>query len=365
MERKTTLKIRDLLKKETLYDKLFKFTDDYEIYTHFLGFEPELGETIHSPIRAVDDYPSFALFIPTRIKTLRRVDEIWFKDLADGRFGDVIQFVKLYAHQNLDINLNSTYEIIKFIDSELELEIFNHNDKNYTRKLKARDFSYHKTTKDIYYKSRPFTKKDKNYWGKLELTTEDLEHFNVKSVRYLLNDNNQIRKEFSSNELAFVYNIYDKVKLYQPNAPKQFKFRNSCPGDNPYYYQGWEQLEGHDTLIITKSMKDLMVFWKFFKFILKTPVDVLAPHAESINLSDQFITAIKNTYKRIIVVSDYDLAGVKFANKLKKSGLEIKFVSTTRISINNKLKVLDKDISDFLSNHGKEKTKKLLESWNI
>lgn len=354
--------IREFLKKETLTDKLFKYTDDYEIYSELMNSELELGETVVSPIRGVDEYPSFALFIPTRIK-LDRKDEIWFKDLGDGRYGDVFKFVKLFALHNFDLELKSRLDIIKFIDLQLELEIFNSNGES--KKLKKRDFSRHKSTKEINIKSRPFTRRDLNYWEKLDIDEDDLKKFNVFSVRYLLDDNNFVRKEFSKSELAFVYVIFDKKKLYQPNAPKAFKFRNSCPGNDPYYYQGFEQLEGHDTLIITKSLKDVIVFWKYFNIFLKLKVDVLAPHAESINFSSEFLEAIKKKYKRIICVSDFDLAGVKFANKLKKEGLEIKFVSTERTLIDKKYKVLDKDISDFRINNGKEETLKLLKSWTI
>jgi len=358
------LNVRDLLKKDTLYDKLFKTVDDYEIYSSLIGFEPELGEAISSPIRAVDEFPSFALFLPTRTQSKLRPEEIWFKDLADSRFGDVIRFTKYFAAHNFGVELSTTYEVVKFLDSQLELGIFDHN-TDLKRTAIKRDFSHARRDKSIFFKSRNFTKRDLEYWNNLCIEKEDLEKFNVKSVRYLLQENGQVRKEFKLNELAFVYIIHDKVKLYQPLASRSFKFRNSCPGDDPRYYQGFQQLEGHDTLIITKSMKDVIVFWKFFNHLLDIPVDVIAPQAESINLPDNFLTAIKKKYKRIIVVSDYDLAGVKFANKLKREGLEIKFVSTDRIFINNKYKVIDKDISDFLVNHGKFKTKKLLKSWNL
>lgn len=354
--------LRTLLKKETLLDKLFKAIDDYEIYSSLIGLEPELGETISSPIRAVDDFPSFALFIPTRVKT-NRPDEIWFKDLADGRYGDVITFTKCFAMHHFGVELSNSYEVIKFLDSQLDLGLFDNKEEK--RIAQIRDYSYAKRDKSIFIKSRGFTNRDLEYWGNLCLTETDLNFFNVKSVRYLLQEDGEIRREFRTSEMVYAYIIHDKIKLYQPNAPKAFKFRNSCPGNDPYYYQGFQQLQGHDTLIITKSLKDVMVFWKFFNKILNIPVDVIAPHAESINLSNEFIIAIKEKYKRIIVVSDFDLAGVKFANKLKKLDLEIKFVSTKRIKIDNKLKVLDKDISDFLTNNGELKTKKLLKSWNI
>jgi len=356
--------LRELLKKDTLTDKLFSIIDDYDIYCGLIGRDIELGETLCSPIRSSDDYPSFALFVPTKIKDLRP-EAVWFKDLADGRSGDVFKFVKYFALHNFGIELNSRYEAIKFIDSQLKLGLFENNFE--LPKISVeRDFSKHRTLKDIHFKSRKFTARDLQYWKELCLDEEDLTRFNVRSVRYLLDENGIVRREFRRSELVFVYLFWDKLKLYQPEAPKSFKFRNTCPGDDYYYYQGFEQLVGAPRLIITKSYKDVMVFWKFFNIFMNIKVDVIAPHAESINLNQKFVDGIKLNYgDNIFCVSDYDLAGVKFANQCKRHGFKYKFISTQRFLINGKLKVVDKDISDYLSNHGKDKTIKLLSSWHI
>jgi len=359
--------LRELLKKETLTEKLLKYTDDYEIYCELIGSEPEIGECISSPIRASDDFPSFALYIPTRLMERGyeiRPEEIWFKDLADGRYGDIFKFVKYYAFHHFALDLDTKYEIVKFIDSQLNLGMFDNNDGQ-VRERVIREY-VPKVSKNLYYKTRKFTKKDKEYWSKLHLDVEDLEFFNVSSVQYLLEENGSVRKEFYKNNLAFVYKIWDKEKLYQPEAIKSMKFRNTCPGDDFMYYQGFPQLTGKpDILIITKSMKDVMVFWKFFNKILNIPVDVVAPAAESIKLSEKFIEVVKQNYEKTICVSDYDLAGVKFANQCKRLGYEYKFIDTKRVLINDKYKVLDKDISDFLVNNGYEATIKLLETWKL
>jgi hypothetical protein len=219
----------------------------------------------------------------------------------------------------------------------------------------------------LFYKSRKFTNRDLQYWASLDLEEEDLKYFNTKSVKYLLEENGLVRKEFRPNELAFIYQFWDKEKLYRPEASKSFKFRNTCPGDDYRYYQGYQQLrgrkEGVTTLFITKSYKDVMVMWKNFNVFLNIPVDIIAPHAESIKLSEEFIEFAKEEYDEIICVSDFDLAGVKFANQCKRAGFKYKFVSTKRILINNKLKVIDKDIADFRLNNGSQKTQVLLKSW--
>ena len=88
--------LRVLLAKISLTDQLLKLVDDYEIYSTLIGEEMELGEVINSPIRSSDECPSFAIFVPTKVSWVRP-DELWFKDLADGRGGNVFKFVQIYA----------------------------------------------------------------------------------------------------------------------------------------------------------------------------------------------------------------------------------------------------------------------------
>lgn len=359
--------LRELLKnKSSLTDKLFQYTDDYEIYSTLIGQDVEIGEIMCSPIRPYDEHPSFAIFIPTRTKKEVRAEELWYKDLADGRCGNVFSFVKHFAMFHHNLELSSQYEVVKFIDEQLELGLFKNSVKVH-RERKV--YNYEVKVRDLYYKSRPFTKRDLDYWGKLGQTKEDLEFFNIKSIQYLLNDNNTIRKEFRKNELAFIYKFWDKEKLYQPEAPKSYKFRNTCPGNDFRYYQGFQQLRGKNEnvniLIITKSYKDVLVFYKLFNKYLNINVDIVAPHAESINLSNEFINIIKLNYDEVICVSDFDLAGVRFANQCKRYGFKYKFVDTNRVLINGKMKVIDKDISDYLVNNGFDSTINFLKQWNI
>jgi len=357
--------LRELLKKETLTERLFKFVDDYEIYCELIGLEIEIGECISSPIRASDDTPSFALYVPTRIPNIRP-DEIWFKDLADGRYGDIFKFTKYFALHHYGEVLENNYAVTKFLDARLNLNMFNGKAIELRERI-VKEYVPRNLNTEIYYKSRPYTRRDlTDYWNNLFLDAEDLNHFNVKSVRYLLDEYGNVRKEFRKNDLAYIYPIFNKEKLYQPEAIKSMKFRNTCPGNDYRYYQGFPQIEFKSkTLIITKSMKDVMVFWKFFNKFLETPVEVLAPAAESIKLSDEFVEWAKENFDHIICVSDYDLAGVKFAQHCKSFGFSYKFISTERILINGKYKVLDKDISDFVWNNGYNPTIKLLKSWKL
>ena len=175
-----------------------------------------------------------------------------------------------------------------------------------------------------------------------------LKHYNVKSVHKLLNEKNEVTYTVARRTLTFAYVIYNKVKLYRPEEAPEYKWRNTCPG---YYIQGLEQLKKDNSnnkkLIITKSLKDIMVFKRF----LGDEYDVIAPHSETYIFSDTILKWLYKRYDEIIIIYDFDLAGVMGTNKLRKRNKSLftyKFISTERIKINGKIKIIDKDISDFV-----------------
>ena len=107
-----------------------------------------------------------------------------------------------------------------------------------------------------------------------------------------------------------------------------------------------DRKSGNRKLIITKSLKDVMVFYEF----LGDKYDMIAPHSETYIFTDTLLDYLYKKYDEIIIIYDFDLAGVSGVNKLRKRNPEkfsYLFVSTQRILINGKVKIIDKDISDF------------------
>lgn len=327
--------------KKSLTDKLLDEITDFDIYCELMGIDLEMGQAINSPLRDNDTRASFSLYVPTETKREVRPDEVWWKDFAGG-FGDVFQFVQRYAQFHHGLSLETRYEIIKYLDSELGLGIFSGEKKTHTKRVI--DYAAAREKKEILFKSRPFTKRDLLWWAKYGIDEEILAKFNVRSVQYLLNEDYSIKYEFRKTELAFVYVVYDKVKLYCPEED-EFKWRNTCPA---HYLLGYEQVEGNDTLIITKSLKDVMCFYSLIK------CDCIAPQSETWHFPEELIAELKAKYKHIFVVMDYDPAGIEAAERLEQCGFTIRWVSQDQVMINGKLKVLDKDISDFIKHHSIE-----------
>lgn len=338
-----------VISKITLTEKLLNEISDYDIYCELTKIEFDLGVSVISPIRDDDDNPSFSLFIPTKKSNVRE-EEIWWRDFRDGS-GDVFKFSKLLALNKYGLQLETRAQIIKFIDFEINLGLFDQQDKAPYIK---RDIDYNRAReqRDILFKSREFTQRDLIWWASIGVDIDLLTSHDIRSIRYLLDDDFNVRSTISMYDLAFAFVVYDKVKIYRPELGHGRKWKNTCPSE---YIQGWAQLSNKDTLIITKSYKDLLVFKSFMN------VDVIAPQSESGSFTQVHIDFIKSQYKNVFVVYDYDDAGKIGANKLQDAhNFSVKWVSTSIDPYTEK--PIDKDISDYMSNHGIEHGFKRMQS---
>lgn len=344
--------------KQTLLEKLYDHVDTYDIYDHFFkesGCSTEdliinQGILYLSPFRH-DEKPTVSLF------TSKISKDILFTDFALPITGDILKFVKLYARHN-GLYLDTLYEVVSYINMQMELGLFTNNPK----RIKVDDRKIPERQKSpLLFKSREFTPTDLKYWSQFNVSKALLKEHNIRSIQYMLNESNEITYEFSNNKLAFALVTLDKVKIYCPENI-DYKWRSNVPGNVWQYYQGVHNLKYKSTLLITKSYKDLLTFKALAE---GQEFDVVAPQSETITLEEEFVTYIKERYDRIIVVMDYDAAGIRAANKLKKEHkFEVKFVSTARININGKLKCPYKDISDYTLlkgiKDGKLKVKEIL-----
>lgn len=326
--------------KKTLTERLLDEIVDYDIYCELTGIDIELGRPICSPIREDDDTPSFSLFIPTRSEDVRP-DEVWWRDFRDGS-GDVFKFVKLFAAVKYGEELTTRYEVIRFLDSELDLGLFS-DSKKVNRIPRNIDYIKAREEKVILFTSRPWTRRDRLWWCERAVDTADLTADKcMRSVHYLLDEEYNIKHTFRNTDLAFAQICYDKVKIYCPESI-DFKWRNTCPA---HYILGEEQCSRNDVLIITKSLKDIQTF-KSLIFC-----DAIAPQGEGQKLSPDYMQYLLGRYKLIYVVMDYDSAGILATEQYKDPRFMIRWVSTSQLILNGKTTVLDKDISDFVYSHG-------------
>ena len=105
--------------------------------------------------------------------------------------------------------------------------------------------------------------------------------------------------------------------------------------------------EGGEDLVITKSLKDVMVLYEY-------GVTAIAPCSENVFVTASQFQKLKSKFKNIYLNYDNDEPGIKAMCKIKKlfSGLRIVFLPRHSG---------DKDISDFRKAHGHKKTLELIE----
>ena len=125
----------------------------------------------------------------------------------------------------------------------------------------------------------------------------------------------------------------------QKNSDKKFiKVQN--------YVQGLDQISyKKDYLIITSSLKDLMVFQKL-KIV---NAECIAPDSENTMISETTINKLSKNYKSIIVLFDNDEPGIKAAERYKH-----------KYNFNYVILPMEKDLSDSVAKYGIDKVRDML-----
>lgn len=191
--------------------------------------------------------------------------------------------------------------------------------------------------------SRRWLVKDRKFWESYGITKPTLEHYNVAPINwYLLRG-----KFYNTDALAYCYYITteDSVKyykIYQPES-KSCKWITNCKAR---HYQGYDQLPfSGDLLIITKSLKDVMLLYQF-------GYSSIAPGTESNLVESDFMESLKKRFSEIIIFFDNDVAGKAGAKK------NVYHYGIKSIIIPEESGV--KDISDFVKRYSYEEGRLLI-----
>lgn len=307
---------KELLSKSSVINKI----GDYEIFKHYIG-DFKIGKAFNSPLRE-DKNPSFAIFIDSKTK------DLLYKDMASGDCGDVIKFVrKLY-------NIGYKDALVK-IEDDLKLDIARPRINNQYRNATITNFSI---------KRKKFLRNDLAYWKQYEIQEETLKKFNVFAIsKYFVND--IPRGTYTEDNPMYAYKVFNKFKIYKPLGSKSDKWRGNLSSLDIF---GYEQLpENGKTLIITKSLKDVMSFYEL-------GIPAISPPSESTIIRKEIIEKLKQRFETIISFYDRDKTGMIFARKLYKTyGIKPYFIHK---------RFKKKDVSDLIKEIGIEKTNQYIKS---
>lgn len=301
-------------------DWILSKVTEYDIYAKYIG-QFKVGMIYNSPFRK-DKNPSFGIYYSKRTK------QLLFKDHGTGECGNVIKFVSLFTSKT-EYN-----DILSDIVDKLNIT-------NNTKLVSSKQY-IPPTETVIGVVRQEFTDVDINYWKQFNISINTLKKFNVNSIKYYL-CNGIVKGTYKRENPMYAYKIYNNFKIYRPLADKYTKWRNNL---TDYDIQGYEQLpQKGDILFITKSMKDVMCLYEM-------GYPAVSPSSESTFLPKDVLEQLKTRFKRIIILFDRDVAGVKRSRKLsRETGLEAMF-------INKKFKA--KDISDAVKANNFEEIKNWL-----
>lgn len=331
----------NLNKKPLVKEQVLKQVSDIQIYQFYLGKEIGIQSSISCPFpNREDKHPSFGFFIGTS-------GEICWNDFVKGS-GDCISFV-----QNL-FTLNFNEALVKIIQDFDVQDEFDYTPLN-VPKTNNKQIQVDRMTsikrlsefKKIDIKTRKAALYDLEFWFSFGVTKESLIKYNVTPIQYYFINGNIIKTD--KHAYAFI-EYKDKVETYKIYQPfnKDYKWINN---HNDSVWQGWSQLpEKGETLIITKSLKDVMSINE----VLGLPA--VALQSESVLPKKEIVNQLHSRFDDIYILYDNDFDKEKNWGEIysKKLAQEFNFY---HIQIQTKRKC--KDFSDLVKKYGAVDSKKI------
>lgn len=196
---------------------------------------------------------------------------------------------------------------------------------------------------------KDFNEYELKWWSKYYIDIDTLKKYKVYSCKNVFL-NSKLFHLYKDKQLIFGYfggirEGLERWKIYFPGR-RRGKFISNWKSS---MIQGINMIPKYgEYLVITKSLKDCMVFYKL-------NIPAIAPMSENCFLSESQYNKLKLRFNNIILLYDNDRAGLRSMVKFKKQ-----FPDIIPIWIPWKYKA--KDISDFICKYKIDKTIELIES---
>jgi hypothetical protein len=243
-----------------------------------------------------------------------------YKDFSTGKGGSAIDLVKEMTH----LSFHKTCQLI--IETYNDFVLHNNGGYDIEKFQKA---SKYKVTSYIV---RDWSTQDQYFWTQFNIGSKLLEAHNVRPLEsYCMTKDED---ELCIKGL-YLYGYFKEdgtlYKIYQPKTLDK-KFIKVTD-----YIQGMHQCTGEKHLLITSSLKDIMSIKSF-----KLAIDVIAPDSENTMLKKDLMEELRNKYSKIIVMFDFDQAGIEAMQKYKE---KYPFIEITVLP-------MSKDVSDSIKDSG-------------
>jgi predicted P-loop ATPase len=281
-------------------DMIYNHTTSEEIYKKFLNLPETPKGNISSPF-SEDKKPSFKLY-----------NNGSFKCNSTGKQGDVFQLVADLNQLDCKTQFN---EVLKTVATKMNLpmgkiEIGKILSKQIKKEVTIQEIPFVLTVVNTEMKEHHFT-----FWGKLGVTNELLEQYNVRAVAkysfFSSAKNRDLTFQIKENILAFSYEANSNFEVYIPAQPdkKQPKvFSNGMQNGDIF---GLDQLgpEKIEDLIICAGKKDTIV-------AISRGFKAVTFRSETHNPTLLQINTLQSHCKNLYICYDNDNGGVMGTKKI-------------------------------------------------
>lgn len=339
-------KIKNKSEKEFILERV----TPEEIFIFYLGVK-KIYTNHHfiSPLRK-DKYPTCS-FKYCSDGVLRFRD--WaLMNRSEDCFGIVQYIHKIDFKTALDLIIKD----MKLDEKEPNLDNINKINLEY-KKITGKPSKSNKSRIDVIIPKSRFRKEDGEYLSQYNITSKIAKKYRVFSIdKVWINRSPVYVRKGDDPCLGYFFGSSSdgknegRWKLYFYNRPGNGKNpRFMC---NTNRINGWIQIpEKGDFLIITKSLKDVMVLDLFGIPAISMQNETTLPY-------ERIINELKGRFNTIYSLMDFDLTGIRIANRIKKLyNIQPLFLFNGRFG---SLNYEAKDISDYIKNFGIEDTIKLM-----
>lgn len=315
-------------------DNILSKITEYTIFKNYCNNFEEVGKKFKSEFRSES--------LPSAMITYHN-GRLWYKDFGSNDkaidcFGFIqykygLDFKQSLLKINIDFKLNLHYDENTKPIELIETTVINYNTPKLQDKLSE---TY------IRVKVRNWYDRDIKFWYRYNISREILERYYVQPLEWFSINNTRIVAP------GFCYSFYfgKKGEKYYYKIYSPYSTKNKWVTNAANKIQGLIQLpKKGNILVITKSMKDVMVLSSF-------GIPAIAPQTETIVIDRDLDDNLKQRFENIFILFDNDKTG--------------KIGSLKNVEANNYTPIFVpiesncKDISDYVLEYGAEETKSLL-----
>lgn len=294
------------------------------IFQHFCKLKEKLNGhdvKIKSLFNPKERTPSMCIYFDPIKDTYK------FKDFSSGKQGSAIDLVKeitqLPYHKACSLVVENYNDYVLHNNGGFDVQTFRQASKYKVSQFHVRSWN----TQDQY------------FWTQFNIGSRLLDEHNVRPLEhYTLEKNDDGNTTTLTIKGNYLYGYFKKdgtlYKIYQPKTLDK-KFIKVTD-----YIQGSEQIKNQKYLVITSSLKDIMSLKS-----LKIPVDIIAPDSENSMIRKEVMQQYLKDYERVILLFDYDDAGMKAMDRYKELYPEVVPC----------ILPMSKDPSDSIKDHGAKK----------